>query len=726
MKKPKAETYPWQFASVGGTVRVKIQSGEDIRHLGELDRKLWTVLSCPVNGLEFDAKTLQMIDAESDGNIRVDEVITAAQWLTRVVKDADELLEENDSLPLDAFNTEDPDGARLQESARQILRNLKLEKDVIALEDTADNVKIFADTKFNGDGIITPASAGDEATAKLIETIAGVASATDRSGVPGITADHIEAFYTACADYSAWKKAGTPDVFPFGDKTADALAAVQALQDKMADYFMRCKLIGFDGAVASAVDVNVEKIAAIEGNMAAAAPELALQPLAKPTAEGKLPLKAVNPAWKAAVDAMTALVEWKGESLSEADWAGICAKFAPYTAWMDAKKGGEVEGLGLEAVEAILKEDKKAALLELVALDKAEEASALSIEEVDKLLRLNKHFYRFLNNYVVLADFYDLTRKADFQAGRLYIDQRSTDLCVKVAGPAPEISSLSGMYILYCACVSEKLGRSFNIAAVLTAGDVDGLRVGKNALFYDREGNDYRAQVTAIVENPISVPQAFWMPYKKVARMVSDRIDKKAAEKNEKSMTGLTDATNNASAGKAPAAPFDIAKYAGIFAAVGMAVGLIGAALAGVIALLKGITWWQVLIIIAVVMLLISGPSMFIAWRKLRKRDLGPVLNANGWAINAQSLVSVKFGKTLTALAQYPKLTAVDPEARKKRFWRWFWGILVLLAIAAGICWCIYSGKCCKKEAPAAEEQLSEEPAAEEAPAVELPETAEE
>ena len=688
--KKKTETSPWKFASVGGTVRVKLESGADISRLANLDRKMWTVLSCPVEGLEFDARTLQLIDANADGKIRVDDVIQTSQWLTRVVKNPDELLKENDSLSFADFNEEDPDGARLLASARQILKNLKLEKEEIGLEDTADNVKIFADTRFNGDGIITPASADDEATAKLIETMAGVASAPDRSGVPGITADQVEAFYTACVDYADWQKACTQEVLPFGDTSPAALDAVNAVKDKMADYFMRCKLIGFDPAVAPAVDVSVDKIAAIEGNLADAAPEIALQPLAKPAADGKLVLEAVNPAWKAAVDKVVSLCGIKGKTLDEAEWNGLLARFVPYIAWLDAKKGTEVEALGLDAVKTILKEDKKAVLLDLLAQDKAEEANALSIEEVDKLLRLNKYFFRFLNNYVVLADFYDPDRQAIFQAGRLYIDQRSTDLCVKVAGPAPEISSLSGMYILYCACTSEKLGKSFNIAAVLTDGDVDGLREGKNAIFYDREGNDYTAKVTAIVDNPISVRQAFWSPYKKVARMVNDRIDKKAAEKNEKSMAGLTDATNTAAEGKAPAAPFDIGKFAGIFAAIGMALGLIGAALAGVVAALKGITFWQFLLIVAVVMLLISGPSMFIAWRKLRKRDLGPLLNANGWAINAASLVNVKFGKTLTSLAQYPKLTAVDPAAQKKaawrRFWCWLCVVLVIACVALWLC----------------------------------------
>ena len=723
MKKPANTSYPWKFASVGGTVRVNIQSGEDIRHLGELDRKLWTVLSCPTSGLEFDETTLKLIDVDKDGKIRVDEVIKTAQWLTRILKNADDLLKENDSLPLDGFNTEDPDGARLQASARQILKNLQLEKDSISLEDTADNVKIFAQTQFNGDGIITPASAPDEATAKLIETIAGIASAIDRSGVPGITAEHVEAFYAACADFQAWMAAGTKDVFPYGDKTADALAAVNAIKDKVADYFMRCKLIGFDAASAEAVDVSVAKIAAIEGNLAAATDQIALQPLAKPAADGKLVLKAVNPAWKGAIDAVVSLVGIKNETLDEAEWAAILGTFAPYVAWMDAKKGAEVEALGLECVNAILKEDKKAALLELLEKDKAEEANALSIEEVDKVLRLNKHFYRFLNNYVVLADFYDPERKAIFQAGRLYIDQRSTDLCVKVAGPAPEISSLSGMYILYCACTSEKLGKSFNIAAVLTDGDVDGLREGKNAVFYDRDGNDYTAKVVAIVDNPISIRQAFWTPYRKLARMINDRIDKKAAEKNEKSMSGLTTAADTATEGKAPAVPFDIGKFAGIFAAIGMAVGLVGAALAGIVSALKGITFWQILLILGVLMLLISGPSMFIAWRKIRRRDLGPVLNANGWAINAAALVRAKFGKTLTSLAQFPKLTAVDPEARKKanvrKFWGWFCGLVVVACVALWLCNVlapigIKSPLSCYKEAA---EAVEEAPAAEAVPA---------
>ena len=713
------DKYNWTFTSVGGTVRVKITSGADIAHLGELDRKLWTVLSCPAKNLEFDQKTLELIDADHDGNIRVDEVIATAEWLTGALKDPDLLLTRGTEIPFSAFNEENPEGAKLLASAKQILANLKLEKDSIALEDTADLTKVFADTKFNGDGIITPASADDEKLAALVTTITEkIGKAADRSGVDGVTADHIEAFYTALADYAAWKDAGTAEVFPFGDKTADALAAVEALKDKVADFFMRCKLIGFDAATAPAVDVSVEKIGAIEGNLALAGSAIGEEPLAKPSADALLPLDAVNPAWKAAVEAMRALVlDPDKKTVSEAEWNEIVGKFAPYIAWMDAKKGVEVEGLGIDKVKELLKADQKGALLKLIDADKALEEEALSIEAVDKLLRLYHNFYDFLNNYVVFADFYDPDRKAIFQAGRLYIDQRSTDLCVRVDGPHPEISSLSGMYILYCACKSDKMNKTMNIAAVLTDGDVDGLRPGKHAVFYDRDGNDWSAVVTSIVDNPLSLKQAFWAPYKKASNWISDKVNKFAADKaakGEGTLSTITEsATNKPADGvetATKAAPFDVGKIAVITMAIAAVTGVVTL----IVNTLKTLTWWQWLVLIAVLMLVISMPSVFIAWRKLRKRDLGPVLNANGWAINAASYVRGKFAKGLTQVAKFPKLTAVDPVARRKACWRKFFLWLLFLLVAA-FCFLFFTDRLAPYGLPRHKAQPVEEEVVEEA-----------
>lgn len=700
--KPKGKGYDWTFSSVGGAARVKITSGRDIAHLGELDRKLWTVLSCPVDGLEFDRKTLEIMDTDGDGKIRVDEVIATAQWLTGILKDPDLLLKGDSEVPFSAFNTENENGARLLASAKQILANLKIEKESICLDDTSDSVRIFAQTRFNGDGIITPASAGeDEKLAALITTISGsIGNAMDRSGVEGITADHIEAFYTAAADYKAWKDAGQADeaaIFPYGDNTAAALDACNALKDKIADYFMRCKLIAFDEAVSDAVDVSAEKIGAISGeNLSLHADEIATYPLARPEASRILPLKGgINPAWQAAFDTLKSLVFDvdfpDADGINEAQWNAVTAKFGAYVAWTGAKKGAETESLGLETVEEILKENRKADLLALVEQDKALEEEAVSIETVDKFLRLYKNFHKFLNNYVVFSDFYNDAKglKAIFQAGRLYIDQRSTDLCIRVQDMSKhaDMAALSGMYILYCACTSKKLGKSMDIAAVLTDGDVNELRVGRNAVFYDRDGVDWDAMVTRIVENPISIRQAFWAPYRKVGRWISDKIDKSAAEKNDKSLANLTATADNATSkpadGTAPKSAFDIAKFAGIFAAIGMAVAYLSTALVSIGKGVASLSLWKILLVIAVIMLVISAPSMFIAWRKLRKRDLGPLLNANGWAINAASYVGIKFGAALTSLAKFPRLQAVDPAARRKgRIRTCLWSLLAVAVLA--------------------------------------------
>lgn len=83
-------------------------------------------------------------------------------------------------------------------------------------------------------------------------------------------------------------------------------------------------------------------------------------------------------------------------------------------------------------------------------------------------------------------------------------------------------------------------------------------------------------------------------------------------------------------------------------------------------------------------LLVISGPSCFIAWTKLRKRNLGPVLNANGWAINSKVLVNVVFGGKVTSIAKYPKLRLADPYKQKTAAWKiWLPIVIILLLIAA-------------------------------------------
>ena len=703
--------YEWKFSKIGGVTRVNIETGEDIAHLAELDQKMWTVLSCPTKGLEIDDKTLEILDLDHDGKIKVNEVISASQWLTKVLKDPNLLIKQDSTLNLSDINQEDEDGKKLYDSAKQILKNLDLEKDSISIADTSDRLAIFAKTRFNGDGIITENSTDDEGLKAIIKScIETVGSVTDRSGDPGINADQIEEFYTNCADFAAWSKDGDDrkeSVFPYGDNTEAALNAYNALKEKIDDYFLRCKLIAFNNDSTAALDVSVARFEAIsDKNLTTCIDEISTYPLARVGSKKDLMLnEGINPAWEAAFSSLKSLifdVDFAGkDSISESEWNSIGGKFAAYKEWKDAKKGAVVESLGLEAVNAILTENRKAELLSLVDQDKALEGEANEIESVDKLMHLYRDFFLLLKNFVTFSDFY--SRKGDkaiFQAGTLYIDQRSCDLCIKVSDmPKHNLTaSFSGMYIAYCDCTSKTKNETMTIAAVITNGEVNNLMVGKNAIFYDRQGNDWDATITKIIENPISIREAFWSPYRKFARFIENQINKFAASQDEKvtsEATGSMEAAGDqmvANASKAaqnvPGSEakknqaFDIAKFCGIFAAIGLALGYIGGFLVSLATGFLKLSWWQMPLAIIGVILLISGPSMIIAWLKLRKRNLSPVLNANGWAVNAQAYVNIKFGATLTKIAKFPHVkNASDPFKQGVPVWRKILYVVILLGI---------------------------------------------
>ena len=622
--------YDWKFSTVGGVTRVNIETGDDIAHLDELDQKLWTVLSCPVKGLEFDEKTLALLDTDNDGKIRVHEVVAASQWLRNVLVDMDYLIEGNDNIEFSAVSNNNEDGLKVLEAARMILDKLGLEKESITLGDVNEYMAVYE--------------------------------------------EKCKAEYKA-VDTKTYKP-------PYG-KNSDAVeAAVNAVRAKIADWYMRCKLVQFDEEATSALDVQVDGIAAISGgNLSEEVDKISAQPLARPNKKGALPLQqGINPAWQAQMAELVAIVpELKSKkTLNENDWNAVLAKVDDYTAW---KTAGET------------------AMNEAIAAQLAEHAAA--IEPVERLLRYCRDFFRLLHNYVVFKDFYrrDDDNLAVFQAGKLYIDQRCCDLCVKVSDMGKSIATAgkSGIYLLYCHCVAKNGSAQMDIVAALTDGEIGGLHEGKNAIFYDRSGQDWDATITKIVDNPISVRQAFWSPYRKFGNWVTEKITKSASEKESKQFDEMTakadtassDLTNKVAEGaakdaaeKKAAAPFDIAKFAGIFAAIGLALAAVGTALAA-LGKFAFAHWYNSIILIAAVIILISGPSMLLAWLKLRKRNLGPVLNANGWAINSDVKVNTSFGKTLTSMAKYPKVAIRDPFAKKKMAW-WkkclLW--IVVLALA--------------------------------------------
>ena len=733
----KKNKHSWSFENIGGSTRVKITTGADIAHLDELDPKMWTVLSCPAKGLEIDDKSLQYMDTDSDGKIRVNDIVATAKWITSAIKNADLLLKSDDHIDIEQLNQEDANGKKLYNSAKQILANLNKEGSVISLADTADSAAIFAKTRFNGDGIITELTTNDldekAAIAAAIATLGGVA---DRSGDNGVNAELIEKFYQTLADYAAWQ-AATVEA-PYGADTDKAIEAYNALDSKVKDYFVRAKLASFSPESTAKLDVQTALIEAISAdNLTGKTDEIASYPIARITEKQELDLDApINPAWAAQFNTLIAIVKPTEKAITEASWAAIGTTFATYNAWKAAKKGAEVESLGIDTVKKLLADDKKQALLTLIAQDAALKEEAESIDMVDKFLHVYRDLYRLLRNFVTFHDFYDKSKKVNaiFQNGRLIIDQRECRMCMEVSDMAKHNSSAatSGMYLVYCDCTTKSKPGKITIVATVTVGDIGDLIVGKNAIYYDNKGLVWDAVITKIIDNPISVGQAFWSPYRRMATTIENLISKNAADKDAAMMKDVnakinaapaTTAAPAADAAKAPAQPFDIGKFAGIFAALGMAVGMIGTALTSIFKGIFALKWWQLIAAFVGIMLVISGPAMVMAWLKLRRRNIAPLLNANGWAVNAASKISIPFGETLTDIAKFPKLKLKDPYAKKGLApWKKWCISLLTLAVVIVALWLVNLLSWAKLPSPLPffnkeKVEVVETPAAEAAPA---------
>ncbi len=528
-----------------------------------------------------------------------------------------------------------------------------------------------------GGALTLAAIRADDAEGEAIATAARAVLAD--AGDEAVTVEAASAAQARFAEkaVAAWETAGAA-AKPLGEATAAAHDALAAVAAKIDDFFTRCRLAAFDERAAALLNASEDALKALAaGALAPDSDAVAALPLAKVMRSGihadgagetvSLPLGAgVNPAWAGAVAALRAqaVAPLLGERdrLTEADWQTLKDRLAPYAAWLAARPDAAAMGDGVLALE--------------------------------RLARYCRDLMKLANNFVAFKDFYTHQGPAMFQIGTLYLDGRACELVVAVNDAAKHaaLASLSRLCLVYCDC--KRGAETLTVAAAFTAGDSDQLMVGRNGVFYDRQGRDWDATITKIVDHPISLRQAFWSPYKKLARMVAEQLQKLAASKaaavEGKLATAATTvgdkvAAPPVAAAKAPPTPFDVGKFAGIFAAIGLAVGALGTALASMVTGLLGLKWWQLPIALAGLLLLVSGPAVIVAWFKLRARNLGPLLDANGWAVNARARINIPFGTSLTQLAALPanaERSLTDPYAEKRAPWK---AIVVGLFVLAGI-----------------------------------------
>ncbi|HEY1765526.1 MAG TPA: hypothetical protein VGF85_11420, partial [Opitutaceae bacterium] len=681
--------HAWRFFRSGGLDQALLATAQDLTELGTLDQKLWVALSCPVKGLQIDERTLVLMDTDADGHVRPPELIAAVSWACARLKDPATLLKGAPELPTGELAS-GPEGQAVAEAARWVLAKEGKTGTTVTAAEAAAVAKAIATGPLKGDGILRPEAATDDATRALIEDIASCCGSVTEASVAGFEAD-LKAF-------KAWSESGGPSANVLGPAAAEAFAAVDAVRAKVEDYFARTRLAVYDPSAIAGLNRREEDYRAIgTGELASGSPVIAALPLARIEPGRPLPLlEGVNPAWSPALErlqraAVGPLLGASVTQLTPGDWAALSEKLRPYDAWVGSRPTTGVAKLGLERANAILSGPAFAALAALFAEDKTLAPRVASVADLERLALFYRDLGTILRNFVNFSDFYSRVRPAVFQSGTLYMDSRSCRLCIRVddVGAHAVFAGMSRIYIAYVEC--RRAGSDpIKVAAAFTQGDSDYLFVGRNGIYYDSVGRDWDATVVKITESPISLRQSFLAPYKKVAAFVEGQFAKFAASKDQAVEGKLTAAAAAAPvAGAGPSPAFDIGKFAGIFAAIGLAVGAIGAALASVFSGLLHLLPWEWPLAVIAALLIISGPSMLLAALKLRQRTLGPLLEGTGWAVNGRVKINMPLGRALTDCGVLPpgsEHLAADPyedEAAHTRL------VVIITLLVLAVVWLI-------------------------------------
>lgn len=697
--------HSWNFIRRGGIFQVQLNTPDDLRALHTLDPKLWVALSCPVDDLEIDRRTLSLIDNDADDRVRIEEMTTAVRWTLERLSDPQSLFG-GGKLPLSAINRTDPEGEKLLASAKRILANMGVpDADSISVDQAANTEQIYGKSRLNGDGVIAKDASADPAIQELIGVIMDCLGAEmDRSGEPGITKAKLDGFFDQLRSYDIWWRQGefdTPegeDVFPLGDSTPETFTHFIAVEKKIDDFFARCQLAAFDARAEAPLNPGVSLYTEIaDADFSLPRKDIEALPLARVAATSTVPiLVGINPEWRERMHTLCDKVIrplgiGPGDSLEIEEWQEVKARFKAYRLWRQSKPTTGVEKLKIKRVRALLASDLQHKVNELLEEDARLAPEMKAIDSVEKLARYHRDLITVLNNFVNFNQFYDESVAAIFQAGELFLDGRECRLCLRVGDPAKHavLATLSRAFVAYCECRRKDLPTKFYVAAVFSAGDSGNLIVGRNGIFRDRQGLLWDTTIVRLIENPISIHEAFFMPYVRIGRFIGEKIEKWAVSRDkamQKQMeTGVESVASDSTGSNSNNTPA-IGGVAAMVAAGGIALGALGAGLASLFSTMKALTWWELPLVIIGVILMISLPSMIIAWLKLRKRTLAPLLDASGWAVNGRTLISAKLGKILTTRATLPLASHCKFDERSG-VRSGFWAALGLTIVACLIVW---------------------------------------
>lgn len=649
-----------QMKKLGGGRQFVLRSAKDLQYIDKIDEALWGAVRVNIESLNGDRKFLTLIDCDKDGVLLPDEIVRSWHWVRDILIDHSILSENGDTLPIRTVNPESEEGKKIIEAAKRLTsENNSTRVDLPTVRNTLTEL---ASGPLKGDGIISEDAVNDPDTAELLRDIitcgGGMPNAADKSGV---NAAALETFLNAAAGYLEWLDGNSnSDNLPFGEETATNYAAMAKLRDKIDTYFTYCELVSLNQVNMLRFETNPENMPELDiTKREDVAGFITGAPIAQPDPGTKLPLTSdrINPAWREAATHFADI--FKVKILTPDKWLEIKNSFAPYEAYLSGKTGSEVEQLGSDKLRRYL-ERKEANQLTAIIAEDTELGSIMGMfESLEKLVLFRIWFFRFLNNYLSLAELFTPNQPSMIQAGSLIIDGYRLDMCIKITDHVQhkKMAENANIKIIYLQATRLCQPDPLKLAVAVTAGcSIKRHFIGKQALFIDDSGSQWDAKIIDVLDAPVTIKEIMFQPLGKIRDLIKARFDKFSAASLKNVDTQLA---------KGAVAPPVTSQASGGMMLLGGGIGIaaVGSSLALLIKTLQDPKVWNGLLIVLLLFLLITiTPIIITGIIRFRRRSLARFLEAAGWAVNPVIRLTLRTGRLFTHQPKRPMRELSEQE----------------------------------------------------------------
>ena len=689
-----------KFRRFGRCLHLRIDTADDLEHAIDLDESRWVATGAPMPAMNCDPTFLKHVDTDHNERIMCFEVKAAIRWLFRSLDDRDGITRRQTSLKLEAIDTDDAEGAKIHAAALKILDHLDQDAaDEITLEQTRQIKAMLEGAAVSEAGVVLPEAAEAEDVRRfLADVIATVNGVPHPSGQPGVSKDELEEFLAEAKAYIDWRTRGEDEsaIMPLGADTGQAFALLARLREKIDQYFAQCEAVALDERAAERIRAGDEYLEALDlSDRESIAAFMTGSPLAMPRPDGLLRFaEPINPCYAADLarlreDVVATALDKKSPTMSKPQWQAVKSFFAAHAAWLSEKSGAAVEKLGLETLREYSDDRFRTAVQALIAESDKTSFRLDNVRLVEKAILYQANMLDLANNFVSFPHLYDPSSRAMFEMGSLVMDGRRLDFAVRADHRVEhaKIAKTGNMFVLYVEVLPSHGEKKYDLAVPVTAGGKGNLCVGKRGVFQDVFGGEFDARVVEMIENPISLGEAFVAPFKRLSKLLVGKIESitaTAEKKLDASASATVDSVRKGEPQKAPKQSSGLLA-GGLLMGGGVAIAALGSSVAYITRTLASVETYKLLIGVVVAVLAVLLPTSLVSMLKLRKRDLSAILEGSGWAINARMRLTRRQSRTFTRRPKYAKgAHGIWP------WWAWVLLALIVSAIAALVVWYVF------------------------------------